>query len=649
VAGDLDRDGWPDLVITTGRAGEQVVLRNTRDGRFTRMAALHTPAPASSCLLVDVDLDGDLDVLLGHEQGLSLHRNDGQGRFSDTASASGLTAYEGDVRGLAAGDLDGDGDLDLVANRRGAAALLLVNSGAEASGWIRIDARGLSSNRSGLGTKIDVRAGRLHQKLEVTGAAGFLSQSSRLVTFGLRAHDAADRVRLLWPGGVLQAEIDRPGRTTHIIEELDRKGSSCPFLWSWNGSEIEFISDIQGGSPLGLWVAPGVRNQPDPEEWFLLPSESVAVRDGAYDLRITESLEEVAYVDRAMLRVVDAPSGTQVFPNERLLLMPPFAEYGLHFVTATRAPLRAIDPDGDARDRVASIDRRYGGATQPTRFRGIAEPWSLELDFGPIERTAGQRLLLLAHGWIEFSNSTPMFAASQAGVHIEPPQLDVLDGVGTVHATIVDAGAPAGLPKWMVLDLTDHLPADGPVRLRYHTNMEIHFDQVLLGIADPETPHVVTDVEAETAELSWTGYPTLWSPDGARPQLYRRDELKRDETWQTQEGLYTRFGDVRALLRRGDDLPVVMSHGDELEIRFPVADLPELDGDHTRHLILYTIGYAKDLDGHSGAPNSVGPLPYRSMPSYPYDGRGPLDEAEFASRLAQWSTRYVRPTAGTLR
>jgi hypothetical protein len=320
--------------------------------------------------------------------------------------------------------------------------------------------------------------------------------------------------------------------------------------------------------------------------------------------------------------------------------MPPFAPFGLHFVSAPRPLERALDASGtDVTAALAEVDRKVAGAGARERFRGYAKPWSLELDFGRLDDDARTRpVVLIAHGWIEFSNSTPMYAAAQAGLGFALPALDVLDDAGQVVGTIADAGAPAGLPKWMALELTGKLPKDGRVRLRYRSNMEIYFDQVLLGSVDPAAPRVIRDVEPEQAELSWTGYPTAWNPDGGRPSLYRYDRLRPDETWTSQEGFYTRFGDVRELLAEEDDRMVVMSHGDELR----------LPSGWKRHLVLYSVGYAKDLDGHSAAPMAVGPLPWRKMPSYPYPGAGPLAREEVRQALASYNSRYVRPALGGL-
>ena len=146
------------------------------------------------------------------------------------------------------------------------------------------------------------------------------------------------------------------------------------------------------------------------------------------------------------------------------------------------------------------------------------------------------------------------------------------------------------------------------------------------------TPRI-TDLEAETAELGFLGYPSLTSPDGLYPSIYDYQQLNHTETWRDQSGLATRYGDTRELLAKEDDHLVVMAHGDELQLRFDAESLPELPSGWRRDLVLYSVGYAKDLDLHSARPDTVGPLPYRQMPSYPYPDSGPYANPEFADAI----------------
>ena len=123
---------------------------------------------------------------------------------------------------------------------------------------LRIDFKGLADNKTGLGTKVEVFAGTLWQKWEVPGAAGYMSQGPPEILAGLGSADHADIVRMLWPTGVLQDEIEVAANKPVTFTEIDRRGSSCPTLFVWNGEKYEFISDVIGaGSHRPLDFADG--------------------------------------------------------------------------------------------------------------------------------------------------------------------------------------------------------------------------------------------------------------------------------------------------------------------------------------------------------------------------------------------------------
>ena len=139
---------------------------------------------------------------------------------------------------------------------------------------------GQVSNRSSVGAKVEARAGSLRQKLETYAASPAPAPADLL--FGLGARPAADAVRVLWPAGILQTETamaaadGRPaaggaplaGATT--ITELDRKPSSCPYLFAWDGERFAFVTDFMGGGEMGYRHATGAFNHPDPDEYVRL-------------------------------------------------------------------------------------------------------------------------------------------------------------------------------------------------------------------------------------------------------------------------------------------------------------------------------------------------------------------------------------------
>src|SRR5881628_2801186 len=124
----------------------------------------------------------------------------------------------------------------------------------------------------------------------------------------------ADVVRLLWPGGVLQAEMDVPAGQRVEETEIDRKGSSCPLLFAWNGTRYGFVTDVLGVGGLGLWTAPGVYGTPFPQEYVKIEPDRLAPRDGAYMIQMLENLEEITYLDETKLLALDHPKDIDVYP-----------------------------------------------------------------------------------------------------------------------------------------------------------------------------------------------------------------------------------------------------------------------------------------------------------------------------------------------
>src|SRR5262249_1277607 len=146
-------------------------------------------------------------------------------------------------RGLAVGGIRGKGAAGLGGAQLSGPPLLLLNEGGKQRNWMGIDFKALNDNKSGIGTKVERYTGALCQKWEVTGPSGYLGQNAAPILAGLGNERTAEVVRLLWPTGVPQDEINLSAKKTHTIAELDRRGSSCPVLFAWNGREFEFIAD----------------------------------------------------------------------------------------------------------------------------------------------------------------------------------------------------------------------------------------------------------------------------------------------------------------------------------------------------------------------------------------------------------------------
>ena len=136
-------------------------------------------------------------------------RNCGPEGFKDVSEALGLEDLTcPGRRSLIAADLDGDGASDLIVGGTVAPPLVLRNVGGNKNHSLRISLTGLADNKSALGTKVEVFSNGMWQKFEVAGSSGYQSQGSTEILAGLGKSEHVDVVRMLWPTGVPQDEMD---------------------------------------------------------------------------------------------------------------------------------------------------------------------------------------------------------------------------------------------------------------------------------------------------------------------------------------------------------------------------------------------------------------------------------------------------------
>ena len=159
------------------------------------------------------------------------------------------------------------------------------------------------------------------------------------------------------------------------LKELDRRGSSCPTLFAWDGKQYQFVSDVIGAAVVGHWVSPTATNQNDPDEWIKVDGDKLQARNGLLSLRFGEPMEEVNYIDQLRLVAVDHPAGTEVYPDERFLNEPPFASGKTVAVAAPRPVAGAWDDDGrDVRELLAEQGSSICAGLHESELCGVCEP-----------------------------------------------------------------------------------------------------------------------------------------------------------------------------------------------------------------------------------------------------------------------------------
>jgi len=222
-AGDYDGDGRLDLIVTNLDLETHSLFRNLGGGLFAYMTPLVGLSAATRPFVgfgvdwIDYDNDGALDLAMtnGHvldktellragskyAQRSQLFHNV-EGRFVETGRGTGSPFdVERVGRGLAAGDIDNDGDLDLLMTVNGGRAVLLRNEAARSQNALLVQTIGKTANRDGIGARLKLTSGGHSQIREVKSGSSYLSQNDMRAHFGLGRATMADRLEIRWPGG----------------------------------------------------------------------------------------------------------------------------------------------------------------------------------------------------------------------------------------------------------------------------------------------------------------------------------------------------------------------------------------------------------------------------------------------------------------
>jgi len=650
VVFDFNKDGWMDIAVThTGAPG--ITLWKNVDGRkFERVTLPLEVKRGWGITAVDIDNDGwvDLVAVVETAKGTEVHvlRNLGERGFADVTNDVGLSDVRfRDARSVVASDIDADGDSDLIVSQASGSTLVLRNDGGNRNHSLRLSFAGLADNRSGLGTKIEVFSDGLWQKWEISGGSGYLSQGSSEILAGLGSHTNADIVRMLWPTGVIQDELDIAADKPVSFSEIDRRGSSCPTLFAWNGEKYGFISDVIGAAVIGHWVSPTEKNIADTDEWVKIEGSQLRAKNGKLSFRFGEPMEEVNFLDQVRLVAIDHPAGTEVYPNERFLSAPPFPETRTIISTSAHVPAGAWD---DKRDNVLDLlrerDHRYVKDFTNMKFAGYANMHSLTLDLGEWNPSSPIRMFML--GFIEYFTATSMYAAWQAGINPVAPYVEAQMPDGTWKRVVDDMGFPAGLPRTIVVDLTGKLPP-GTRNIRIMTNLQIYWDQILIDNGPGKAPIRTTVLPLASASLAFRGYPQQIEGDTPGDLTYNYSEVSLTGPFSRERGPYTRYGDVTDLLTRVDDHYVIFGSGEDMDLEFRATTLPPLPAGWKRDYFFYANGFVKDMDFYEASPFTVAQLPFHGMKKYPYsEGQQYPDDPATLKYFVEWNDRFESGKGG---
>jgi len=247
---DLDGDGYPELFVTNFD-GEYNTIHKTTDGRnFEDVSAMagivrdSMPDVGWGCALADFDNDGWPDMMtvnghvddnlgeLGREgdyaQPPKVWRNLGRCRFRLVSDAGPFFAVGHAARGAAFGDLDNDGDIDVVINRMDSRPAVLLNESQPAR-WIRLELVGTRSNRSAIGSAVDVHAGGRVLIRQLKGGGSYASANDPRLLVGVGSAERVERVEIRWPSGQ-KTTLTNPalGQSHRVVEPVAATVSGPP-------------------------------------------------------------------------------------------------------------------------------------------------------------------------------------------------------------------------------------------------------------------------------------------------------------------------------------------------------------------------------------------------------------------------------------
>jgi hypothetical protein len=394
--------------------------------------------------------------------------------------------------------------------------------------------------------------------------------------------------------------------------------------------------------PLGIMGGNTAYAFPDASDDYLkIPGDLLKPVKGLYSIQLTSELWETIFFDKIQLVAVDHPDSVDVFVPEQFS-PPPFPGNRIFQVKEKHIPVSAKDSQGnDVLSFIAEKDDKYLSDFKPDKYQGVTEMQDLILDPGEVDQTGN--LFLFLNGWIFPTDASINVAISQSGnLKVIPPIIQIINKDGEWVTVIDNLGFPMGKDKTVIADLSGKF-LSGDHRIRIRTNMEIYWDHIFFSDCVSGAPIISTVMNPVSADLHYRGFSRSFRKGGRYgPHWFDYSDVDKDKKWRDLSGNYTRYGDVLPLLIESDNKYIISNAGDETSIEFNAKGLPELEKDWRRDFLIHSVGWVKDGDINTAFGNTVLPLPFHGMTSYPPAEKDSYPkDPELQKYLQEYNTRII--------
>ncbi len=419
------------------------------------------------------------------------------------------------------------------------------------------------------------------------------------------------------------------------------RGSSCPSLYTWNGTAYSFVTDVSNHGWLGYIKSINsdgsityYRNNP----WDYIPIDrnQLAATNGYYNLTLLQRYNEIFYTDQAYMVVVDHPANVNVYSTMVEEYLDPAYMGKLYTIGNPQPPVSAVNERGEnILPQISSLDGIFN-----TGGNGLLSPawnntsWNtLTLNLGTLAEAKQVKLVVRAvvdwgspddyTVWLDKFFAQPVPDGTEV---TPPPFMEVKNAQGNwvqIPMSREFPLPPDGVPRTYVIDLTGLFPTND-YSLRINNFWNVTFD--FIGV-DTTSQQAITVQRIQ--------------PKATLYQSYAAGTA-------AATGSFTKYGDVTPLLMAEDDMFVIGRQGDALSLQFPVDGLAAPAPGMARDYFLYEASWFKDETGNwgFGFGFTVDPLPFRSMSGFPYQPTESYpNDTTHQNYLTQWNTRVIAKNA----